>query len=169
MKTIIALFLLTLISCGGTKKNTSTQTTTSKQQVAKKQVIVAAKSKKTTKMFETLIEAQVNGFTNPQIWVIKEPKALQKIYKKINTSKKPKYALPKVDFNTATIVAIFMGEKNTGGYSVKVTSVVENENEITVKIKETHPKPNEIVTMIITQPFTIVKINNTNKPVEIVK
>ena len=54
-------------------------------------------------------------------------------------------------------IAVFSGEKPTGGYSIKVTSIEDNEGATNVFVEETAPKQGDMVTQVITYPYTVVK------------
>lgn len=65
-----------------------------------------------------------------------------------------------IDFNAYIIIAIFL-EIKQHGWEVEISSIVENTNSILVSKIET-----EAINTVITQPFHIVKIPITNKPIE---
>jgi hypothetical protein len=67
-----------------------------------------------------------------------------------------------VDFNNFQIIAVFDNIKQTGGFSIDITNVVENPNNIVVTIKHLLTGGDNT---IITQPFHIVKIPKTIKPI----
>jgi hypothetical protein len=46
-----------------------------------------------------------------------------------------------------------MGEKNPGGYSIGIDTVVETDKNIVITIKETSPEPGSMVTQAFTNPF----------------
>lgn len=62
--------------------------------------------------------------------------------------------LPKliVDLKTNTVIAAFLGERNTGGYSVEITRTVNGEFQVTEKA----PGKDMMVPQVITAPFKIV-------------
>jgi hypothetical protein len=70
---------------------------------------------------------------------------------------------PVVDFNKNTLIAVFIGARNTGGYMVDIDSVTEGSKNLTVNVTETKPGKSCVVTEAITKPFTIVKIPKTDK------
>jgi hypothetical protein len=72
---------------------------------------------------------------------------------------------PEVDFSTNTVIAVFMGEVSTGGYALRIYQVVETESSIVVKMERTEPGPTCIVPQVLTQPYHIVQIAKTEKPV----
>lgn len=141
-----------LLSCGSTKETSNL--------IQKEKNII---SNVNHNGFEPIITSQIGGFITPQIWIIKESKALEEVYAQINKTRKPGFVIPKVDFSKESIIAIFMGEKMTGGYAVTVKEVKEYANKISVKVIETTPKKSDMVTNVITQPFCVFKVNNTTK------
>ena len=58
-----------------------------------------------------------------------------------------------------------MGPRNTGGYSVNVDKIAEEENRIVVFVTESSPGKDCIVTQAITYPYQIVKIKKTDKEI----
>lgn len=73
--------------------------------------------------------------------------------------------LATVNFKTHSIVSLHMGLKNTGGYAVTIQDVTKQENQTTVLVKETSPKPGENVTMALTAPFCIAVIEKNSQVV----
>ncbi len=66
-----------------------------------------------------------------------------------------------VDFNSFEIIAVFDNVKTTGGNTIDITSVIENINNITITIQRLQSGD----ATIPTQPFHIVKIPKSTKPV----
>jgi hypothetical protein len=65
-----------------------------------------------------------------------------------------------INFNAYTVIAIFL-EVKQNGWEVEISNIEENTTNITVSKTET-----ESDNLVITQPFHIVKIPITNKPIE---
>jgi len=65
---------------------------------------------------------------------------------------------PTINFDNETIVAATMGMKNSGGYAVEFTKATMANNTITISIKSSEPKPDYMVTMALTSPYTIAAI-----------
>lgn len=147
--------LLLLLSCGAAKPG--------------KESVMKDGNNKGQADFEVLIESQIGGFQTPQIRVAKEPVGVQEIYAQINKTRKPGFEIPKVDFTKEAIVGIFMGEKNTGGFNVTVEKIKEDKDKVTVYVKETEPEASDMVTMVITQPFCVVKLKNYGKAIHFEK
>jgi len=105
--------------------------------------------------FETISKGSYSGHKEAANYVINSVKELEDIGIKI----------PKVDFSQFSVIAVYMGEFNTGGYEIKIIEIIEKSNGIEVKISKTFPKPGSLVTQALSQPYHIIKIQKTNKQV----
>ncbi|MCP1728011.1 hypothetical protein J2T60_002011 [Natronospira proteinivora] len=63
---------------------------------------------------------------------------------------------PAVDFDQSMVVAIFMGERRTGGYSVQVDEVRQDGDDIMVQVIMEEPGEGCMTTQAITRPFQLV-------------
>jgi hypothetical protein len=66
---------------------------------------------------------------------------------------------PPINFATELIVAVFLGEKPTGGYDLAISRVLRSDDSVVVYFREISPVPGAIVTQSLTRPFHIVRIN----------
>ena len=64
-----------------------------------------------------------------------------------------------IDFENYTIIAVFLEVKNNG-WEIEINSIIENENNINISTQET-----ESDTLVMTQPFYIAKISNSDKTI----
>lgn len=144
-KIILVPFAVLLFSCNSTKKATDAKPATEVK-------------KPSTELYQVLSESGYQGKEEKSFEVIKDNYSLEKLYTAINDPQ-----IPKVDFSKSRIVALFLGQRTSGGYGIKVKSVSEKGDKIYVTVEETKPKPGDMVTMAITNPFTIVKINSTKE------
>lgn len=70
--------------------------------------------------------------------------------------------LPKLDdafFKTKVVVAAFLGERNTGGYSVEISR-----DAAAIRVMEKMPGKDMMVTQMITSPFKIVAVEGVSNP-----
>jgi len=63
-----------------------------------------------------------------------------------------------IDFSKGKVLLVDMGERNTGGYSIKVTSVDVNENDVVANVNLTKPGQDCLVTAVFTNPYQFVFI-----------
>lgn len=54
---------------------------------------------------------------------------------------------------------VYAGERPTGGYGVEITGITDENGTVRVTVRETSPKPGDIVTEALTYPFDIVKLS----------
>lgn len=62
-------------------------------------------------------------------------------------------------------IVVGFGEQPTGGYSIAVEKLYETDNAIYIKTNFMGPSKSEKVAQVITYPYIVVKIENTDKNV----
>ncbi len=67
-----------------------------------------------------------------------------------------------------TLIGVFMGQHNTGGYSVKVIETSVKDGVLTVVAQFNSPAANSITTQALTSPWTIVKVSGTYSQVRLI-
>lgn len=106
--------------------------------------------------FDILQQATNGGREKGGNEVIKSQDKLNALYAELNLTD-----VPTIDFETSNVVALFMGQKNTGGYSISVSGVTLSEDTATVQIITTAPQ--DIATMALTEPYCFAKISKSKK------
>ena len=104
--------------------------------------------------------APVQGIVNNKInfEVVSEKDTPETLMEMINKNKDQRGFVYIVDDSTGYIyIAVMSGTKPTGGYSVEVTGVEDNEGRTNVFVKELSPSKDAMVTQDITYPYTIVR------------
>ncbi len=99
-------------------------------------------------------------------WAIHTEQAWSVFYIKLESTSNSRPQIPGVDFSKYSILAVFMGEKNNGGYSTEITRVLQNGKNVEVYVQETSPKPGDRNGQALTQPYHIVKIPKADGKVE---
>ncbi len=92
--------------------------------------------------------------------LITSQEALTKLYSELNLTD-----VPVVDFKNKNVVALFFGEKRTGGYSISVENVVVKNYKAEVTILEEYPEKGGMVTMMLTSPYCIAIIPKAKETV----
>lgn len=115
--------------------------------------------------FTTIDRGYRSGHTNPGYYVIQDNETWTDVWNQHVQFMLDPSPPPSVDFSKHTIVAVFMGEVSTGGYAINVYDIVDTGSSISVKIEKTAPGPKCIVTQALTQPYHIVQIAKTDKPI----
>lgn len=65
---------------------------------------------------------------------------------------------PKADFARSTVVGVFLGSRPTGGHGVEITAIAREGATLTVTYREQQPRPDAMVTQVITMPYHLVSI-----------
>jgi len=66
---------------------------------------------------------------------------------------------PPIDFARGLVVAVFLGDKPTGGYDVTISRAQRGHDSVVIYFRERVPAPGALVTQSLTQPFHVVQIN----------
>jgi protease stability complex PrcB-like protein len=73
---------------------------------------------------------------------------------------------PKVDFSKEMVLAVFMGSRPTGGYSIQIQEARVEKGKLRVTVVEKSPPPGTITTQALTSPFHFVAVKKSSLPVE---
>ena len=73
------------------------------------------------------------------------------------------FAETDIDFSKFIVLALFDEVKGSGGYSLNITGILENQDNVTVAVQSISPTGN--VFLVMSQPYCIVKIPNTAKKI----
>ena len=106
--------------------------------------------------YQILTDSAYQGKKQQSYEVIDNKNDLKELYRIIKDDK-----IPDVDFSKSRIVVLFMGEKNTGGYTIGIDEIKTEKDKVIIKVKKTAPKG--MATMAFSQPYMIAKINTTKK------
>lgn len=109
-------------------------------------------------LYEILKEDQYNGARIKFYEIISEPNEFKLLLNDGDLKRK----VTQKDILTANFIVLNLGEKTTGGYSIKVKNVEETDDSIVVTIEEVAPKG--MATTVMTYPMMVLKINS-KKPI----
>jgi hypothetical protein len=116
--------------------------------------------------FEVIHEGSYSAISDKRELIIynesQYKELMNDVYK--NLDQMPK--ITAIDFKKNSLVAVFIGSRSSGGYQVKIDSIIETSNNLAVNITETTPGKNCMVTDGITSPFVILRITKTEKKAE---
>lgn len=116
-------------------------------------VLLGCSAKKSGAQSEyTVIKQETYGGTEQEKSVLINSRSeLAKLYREIGIKQ-----LPEVDFENHSVVAFFMGEKSTGGYSINITGVAIKNGVATITLLKS--APSGMATMALTRPYCIATI-----------
>jgi hypothetical protein len=133
-KIAVSLVVLFLVSCGAT----------------------STKAPEKTTLYEVLTQKDTGGASIRFFEILTEPDEIRMLQSDPDLKDK----ISTEDVQNSNFVILNMGEKNTGGYSIGVESVVETNKNLIITVKESNPQPNSLVTQAFTYPYCVVKLNS---------
>lgn len=104
-----------------------------------------------------------SGIMSERFEVIKDHSAFTGLWLDHTKGFSPAPAQPDVDFNRDMVIATFLGERATGGYSIAIAKVEEQEESLIVSVKATFPSAKCVVTQAMSQPHQIVTVPRSGK------
>lgn len=109
--------------------------------------------------------------SNQGRYVVREKSDWEEIWRKsqpriYSGEKPPPPPPPPVDFNKQMILAAFRGSCGSTGYSVRISQATETDDRINAIVEYRNPGPEESEADIITYPFSMVSMRQSDKPVD---
>jgi hypothetical protein len=123
----------------------------------------------TTLEFDTIEKGFLSGITEKKNLIIRTEDEWAKLWNKHTSTRIPHPEAPVINFTENMILAVFMGQKPSGGFAVEITRVERCENELVVFFNEVEPPPDAVVTTVLTQPYHIIRIERSNLLVKLKK
>lgn len=105
------------------------------------------------------------GLTNPANFVISQQAEWEAIWRRIVANNGTKPPAPTVDFSREMLLVAAMGTQPTGGYTIHIDRVLENETYLEVLITRTSPGPRCGATAALTNPVDVVRVPISTKAV----
>ncbi len=108
--------------------------------------------------FDAIEKGFFSGITERKNVVIRTQDQWAKLWNKHTSTRIPHPEAPVIALTENIILAVFMGEKASGGFAVEITRVEKCGDELVVFFSEVEPSPDAVVTAVLTQPYHIIKI-----------
>jgi hypothetical protein len=161
MKMMLAIFVAALL--------TVALTTIYAEEEEKKKSDQETEEQEVMVNYQIIQQGTYSGKKDATAQVIATQQEWEQLWKQHTSVLVPQPPLPEVNFENEVVAAIFAGEKNTGGYAVKITNVSAEMDDVIVEYKLTEPQQNSFNIQVITQPFALLKIDKPKGTVKLVK
>jgi len=117
--------------------------------------------------FNTIDKGFMSGVRQRQLLVIKSEAQWKEIWQVHVGLVSPAREVPSIDFDKEMVVAVFLGERSSGGYGVEIKAVEQDreKRQLRVVLRETKPAGGAMVIQALTQPYHIVKVKKSELPV----
>lgn len=116
---------------------------------------------------ETIDIGTQSGYHKRAEIVIKDENEWERIWNLHTSNLDQIPRIPKVDFKTEMVIAIFRGEFPSSGFETEITNITEFSDKIVVTVTETNHLGGMLLD-VMTYPFHIVKIKRSELPVEFI-
>jgi hypothetical protein len=108
--------------------------------------------------FQTVEKGFYSGVKEPLQIIIRDQAEWKSLWQRHTSIKGNQPPAPVIDFGDQIVVAVFLGEKPTGGYQISFITAERINGVLTVSFSEKEPPPGAITTQAFTQPFHIARV-----------
>lgn len=115
--------------------------------------------------FDTLVSGDSQGQMSASQSVIRDSATWNKIWNDMHSHISPRPPLLEVNFSKDMVIYIQMGVQTSGGHSTKIQNIALGADQIIVLYSETSPGPNCMVAQALSNPYHIVRLERSDKPV----
>ena len=114
--------------------------------------------------FVTIDQGFRSGIRERKFLVIKNETEWKTVWQNHVQPNVPAKELPRLDFDKEMVVAVFLGEKPTGGYKVAITAMEEDQGkgQLRVVTRESKPPTGSMTIQAMTQPYHIVRVKKSD-------
>jgi PrcB C-terminal len=107
--------------------------------------------------FQTIAKGYRSGVRESLQTVARNQAEWEAVWKKHSVETNPPPP-PFIDFKRQIVVAVFLGEKPTGGYDVEIIRIDQSDGALVIHYREKSPLPGSIAIQALTQPFHIIQV-----------
>jgi hypothetical protein len=108
--------------------------------------------------FSTLAKGLASGVDQPAQIVVRSQNDWAALWSRHMGTQAAPPPPPSVDFSRDMVVALFLGERPTGGYAIEVTRIERTGAGLAIRYRTTRPDPAGMQTQALTQPFHLIKL-----------
>ncbi len=163
MKIFIPISILIVFAACKSTKETTTEVTNKTNTTETTKTNVSPTFKEV--IYSTLSEGNNGGFMGKQNVVITSQEKFEEVWNEAYSNYMKKPTVPVVNFENRMVLLTTMGEQNNGGFSIKVASITEHDNNVMVIVEENIPDNNCMTTSVITFPYEIIEMPYTLKTI----
>lgn len=115
--------------------------------------------------FSTLARGLASGVREPTQVVIRSRDDWVALWGRHMRLQTAPPAAPAVDFSRDMVVALFMGERRTGGHEIEVMRIERGDAGLAVHYRSKGPAPGDMASQALTQPFHFITLPRDTGPV----
>ncbi len=107
---------------------------------------------------DTLVRESTSGVTDRRRVVIRTEEVWSEFWSRVYAPRTPAPERPSPAFDRRSVVAVAMGTRPTGGYTIDIESLSRRDGDVYVVVRETSPGESCITTQAITAPVLAVAL-----------
>jgi protease stability complex PrcB-like protein len=111
-----------------------------------------------------IVHEYYSGLVDAADLVISDSQTWAAMWARLNAGRQPPPPLPAVDFLTERVILVALGQRNSGGYDIRVDSVVHFERGSVTYVTATAPGSRCGVTGALTQPVDVRRLSSRVGP-----
>lgn len=115
--------------------------------------------------FREIAKGSMSGLKEPTRLVVTNETQWSQVWQKHSFGRTPKPPVPKVNFKEEMVLFVTLGQRNTGGYSVAIQRIEQEEGKVVVHVDTKSPAPGAITLQVLTAPFHVVAAKTKELPV----
>ncbi|HET7308296.1 MAG TPA: protease complex subunit PrcB family protein [Gammaproteobacteria bacterium] len=119
--------------------------------------------------FEVVLSGRHSGVYKQYFTVIRDSETFVAVWRRATARQYPQPAPPEIDFSRSMVIAVFLGERRSGGYQIGVGALTPSPGGLRVTVRETRPGAGCNTTQALTEPFEIIKTATDAAPVHFQK
>lgn len=113
----------------------------------------------------TLAHESYSGIVTAVRLVVTDSRAWGIVWQRVYSNVRPEPPRPTVDFGAEAVLVASLGERGTGGYDIRIDSIVTFDSGIEVHVTAGAPGPACVTTQALTQPVHMVRVSRPRGPV----
>lgn len=108
--------------------------------------------------FEVVEEGAYGTFQEAGYKLITDQDAFSSLWQELHAHTLPVPPLPEIDLSDQAVVCVYMGTQNSGGFSIRITSVSVHQNIAYISVVTTSPGEGCMTTSALTSPYVMATI-----------
>ena len=110
-----------------------------------------------------------SGYPDSARLIVRDNSAWSTLWTRIVSNHGPTPATPAIDFANEMVIAVAMGTRSSGGYTIRIAAVEQRTDDIAVTVVSTSPGRSCGTTAALTAPMDIVRVPRSDLPVRFIE
>jgi len=116
--------------------------------------------------FTTIVNGSHSNYNEGAEITITSQKELQEVFNRLNSTRKPGYPVPSIDFNVKVVFFYATQELSYGGAPITIARVEKKKNQILVMPVDEEMDPMKLVTTVMSSPFVMIALQKQTLPIK---